>query len=359
MKYLLTPGPVPVPEFVLKAISQPVIHHRTKAFEQFYQKFLTKLRYLFQAESPNSRVGTMIGSGTYGVEAAIYSLFNQGESVLVIDNGKFSERWAVFSRKLGLNTIILKKDWGESPEVREVLEQLTKHPSIAGIILTHSETSTGALLDLEEIAFTVKKDFPETLIVVDGITSIGAIPFYFDQWQIDAAITASQKALMNPTGTIAFALSELALKKLRNKEDGADSRNLANYIKSAEKFSYPFTAPVQLLYGMDAALDYICEKGLPAIWNQTHHSSMIFRKGLLTLGGKLLSKNPSDSLTAFHFPEKDNEQIRQKLIEQHQIQLAGGQGEYKGKIMRVSHMGMADSEIMEKVISRIKEILSL
>ena len=357
MKYLLTPGPVPVPEFVLKAINQPVIHHRTKAFEQFYQKFLTKLRYLFQVESETSRVGIMIGSGTYGVEAAIYSLFNKGESVLVIDNGKFSERWVNFSRLLGLNTIVLRKNWGESPEVGEIIEEVEKHNSVAGIVLTHSETSTGALLDLEEIAFAVKQKFPESLIVVDGITSVGTIPFYFDQWQIDAAITASQKALMNPTGTIAFALSALALGKLRNNEEGADSRNLANYIRAAEKYSYPFTAPVQLLYGMDAALDYIISKGLPAIWNQTHHSAKFFRKELSQLGGKLLSQNPSDSLSAFYFPGKDNEKIRRRLIDQYQIELAGGQGEYKGKIMRVSHMGMADSEVMKKVIQCLKEIL--
>jgi aspartate aminotransferase-like enzyme len=357
MKYLLTPGPVPVPDFVMAAINQPVIHHRTAAFEQFYQKLLTKLRYLFQAEASESVVGTMIGSGTYGVEAAMYSLFKPGETILVINNGKFSERWEVFGKLSGFKVVELVKNWGESPAVAEIVELLRENKTVAGVVLTHSETSTGALLDLEEISFAIKNEFPETLVVVDGITSIGTIPFYFDQWQIDAAITASQKALMNPTGTIAFALSALAQRKLRNPEIIADSRNLANYVKSVQKNSYPFTAPVQLLYGLDAALDSIKNDGLPTVWNRTHHSAKTFRAALARLGGKMIAENPSDSLTAFYFPERDNEPIRQRLITDYQIHLAGGQGEFKHKLMRVSHMGMADVAVMEVLVGKLKVIL--
>ena len=115
-QYLLTPGPVPVPEFVLRAINKPVIHHRTKEFLQFYQQFLQKLRYLFQAESESAAVGTMIGSGTYGVETAIYSIFNKQETVLVPDNGKFSKRWADYGRLLGFECGSFADRMGKSTE---------------------------------------------------------------------------------------------------------------------------------------------------------------------------------------------------------------------------------------------------
>ena len=248
-------------------------------------------------------------------------------------------------------------EWGKAPKVEEIMAILQKEKNINGIILTHSETSTGALLDLEEIAFAVKRHDPNILILVDGITSVGTIPFFFDEWEIDCAITASQKALMNPAGTIAFALSEPALKKLSD-TDASDFHNLYNYVKAVAEFSYPYTAPVQLLFGLDAALDHIEENGLPAIWNKTHHSAKTFRNILSELGGKLLSDSPSESLTAFYFPEKDNEAIRQQLIKDYGMHLSGGQGELKGKIMRISHMGTSDADLMERVGEKLGRIFA-
>jgi aspartate aminotransferase-like enzyme len=350
---LLTPGPVPVPDFVMQAIQRPVIHHRTEQFYSFYLDLLKGLRYLFRTEKS---VGTLMGSGTYGVEMMMGSLFRKNEKVAFISYGKFSDRWADYGQLLGLDCFDWKIDWGKSPTIKEFKNFLDKSPELDGIVLTHSETSTAAILDLEELAWEFKQKNPRGIILVDGITSVGAMPYYHDAWGIDASITASQKALLNPAGTIVFALSELAKDKLLETQSG-DFSNVYNFVKMAEKGSYPFTAPVQLLYGIKAALDHIQQRELPAIWQACHQSSRIFRKGLQELGGKVFPEKASDSLTAFYVEGKNQDEIRRKLQEKYGWILSGGQGELKGKIMRVSHMGTSTAEQMVNLLKDLGELL--
>lgn len=349
MGYLLTPGPVEVPTFVMEAISRPVIHHRSAAFREFYSNIRNGLQYLFQTDG---FTGTIIGSGTFGVEAAIYSLFRPHNRIAIVDNGKFSRRWVNYGSLRDLEIIHLVAEWGEAITKEEILEGIHHMPTLKGIVLTHCETSTGAVIDLEEIALAIRNVYPDILIVVDGITTVGAIPFYADEWQIDCAIVASQKALMNPTGTCAFHLSERAIRHLAPTHN-SDFINLYNYYEPGLSNEYPYTAPTQLLYGIEAVLDHFRQTGLPAIWNEVHHAASTFRKGIERLGGKLMASNPSDSLTAFQFPEHDNEAIRQMLMRDFDFHLAGGQGPFRGKIMRASHMAGVTAETMEILLEKL------
>lgn len=354
MSLLLTPGPVPIPDFVAEALARPVIHHRTTEFRSFYTGLLEDLRYLFQTKGAT---GTMIGSGTFGVESALYSLFRPGAEILVVEMGKFSERWGAYGSVRGLVSKRLSLNWGESPKVDQVVHALREMQSPQGLVITHSETATGALCDLEEIALAVKAIWPDLLLVVDGITSIGTLPFYQDAWQVDAAITASQKALMSPAGLVAFGLSAAAEAALQETHSG-DFQNWYNYLKSSETGDYPFTAPVQLLFGVGAALARIRQEGLPAVWQATHQAAQVFRQYLVQRGGKLYPEEPSDSLSAFFFPDRDMESIRKALIEQHQMHLSGGQSQLKGKIMRMSHMGTsANVSLMQDVWAAMDTIL--
>ncbi|GAB4430316.1 MAG: alanine--glyoxylate aminotransferase family protein [Bacteroidia bacterium] len=344
---LLTPGPVDIPAFVQAALLRPVIHHRTAVFRAFYTALLARLRYLFQTEA--GAVCTATGSGTYGVEMAMYSLFAPGARVLALSNGKFSARWAAYGPLLGLEVVVLERPWGASFEVGAVLAAAAQYPDLQGVVITHSETSTGTLVDLEPLALALKAAHPGLLLLVDAITSVGALPFYFDAWQIDCAVVASQKALLNPAGLVAFAFSAQAQAALRETHSG-DFRNLGNYLQAAATGSYPYTAPVSLLYGLDAALAYIGDQSLPVVWNRCHDAARMFREGLDALGGKLLSEAPSDSLTAFLLPGRDTEALRRQLAAQHDLHLAGGQDAYKGRLLRVSHMGMADAAVMREVL---------
>lgn len=355
MAYLFTPGPVPVPAFVMEAIARPVIHHRTEAFTTLYAEIQAGLQYIFQT---NGFSGTLIGSGTYGVESAIYSLFRPGEKVAIVQVGKFSQRWADYSTLSGLEIIAIEKEWGKGITPDEVLTPLIPHQDVAGIVITHCETSTGVCLDLEEIVLEVRQQFPDICILVDAITTVGAIPFYMDEWEIDFAVVASQKALMNPAGTCAFALGERAIFRLAPSH-ASDFRNLYNYYQAGLRHEYPFTAPTQLLYGIGAAVEKMKEEGLPHIWNRTHHAAKTFREGVIALGGEIVAETPSDSLTAFRFPGKDNNQIKKELAEKYDIHLAGGQGPMKGEIMRCSHMAGMDAEMMLMVLEKMEAILHL
>ena len=252
---LLAPGPVPIPAFVAQSLAKPVIHHRGPAFAAVMQALRAGLQHLLQTQGAT---GLMIGSGTFGIETGMYSLFRPGERVLIVDNGKFSERWGEYGEVIGLENVLLKKNWGEVPSPEEVVAAATEGKPVSGVVITHCETSTGALTDLESVAVALRQALPDVLILVDAITSAGAVPFYLDDWDIDAAVVASQKALMNPAGIICWGLSERAVARLRPTRPG-DFANWFNYHEAAKKDSFPFTPPIQGIYGILAALDHIRE----------------------------------------------------------------------------------------------------
>ena len=350
MATLLTPGPVPVPPWVQAAMQQPVIHHRTPEFEAFYQSFLEDLQYVFQTRGA---VAASLGSGTFGVEMAMYSLFQAGDKLAVLDMGKFSGRWADYGEVLGCEVLRLQKPWGATWHVDELMEALRPHESVKGIVITHSETSTGTIVDLEAVAAKLRIVHPEILIVVDAITSVGAMPYYHEAWGIDCTVTASQKALMNPAGLVLFAVSERGRQAMRANDPG-DFQHVGNYLESAEKYSFPFTAPVIPLYGMAAALAYIKEETLPVIWQACHQSAQVFRRGLKEIGGTVFSQYPTDSLTAFEMKDVNIYELKKVLEVTYGWELSGGQGELKGKILRISHMAEAHEGIMQQVLYDMK-----
>ncbi|MEL7529881.1 MAG: aminotransferase class V-fold PLP-dependent enzyme [Bacteroidota bacterium] len=350
---MLSPGPVPVPDFVSAAMQKPMMHHRSEGFAKLYENIRSGLRYLFQTEAAT---GTVIGSGTYGVEMAMYSLFRPGERVVILNMGKFSDRWVEYGEVLGLEVQELKRPWGKAFGTAELMEAVKAAGKIQGIILTHCETSTGVVIDLEEMAFALRSAYPDLLIMVDGITTIGAIPFYFDAWGIDAAIIASQKALMSPAGIAAYALSERAQSRLQATKAG-DFRNLYYYVQTAAQNAYPYTAPVQLLYAVEAALAAIFRQGLPSIWNQVHQCRVAFHKGVKQLGAEIYPESPSESLTAISWEGVDLPAMQKGLAEAG-YWLAGGQAELKGKILRITHFGGVSVEMMEAVVAEMKKWLN-
>jgi len=347
---ILTPGPIEVPDFVMKAIAKPTIFHRDVEFETFYKQMLRRLQFLFQTES---EVCAMIGSGTAGFEALMYSLFRKGEKVIVVSMGKFSKRWADYGRLLGLQVIEIQKKWGENIKKEEIIQVLENEPDIAGILLTHCETSTGVVIDLEEISFEIKSRNPEILVAVDAMSTVGTVSFFMDNWQIDAAVC--YKGLMLPTGTVYFAFSPKSLQKLKPTHT-SDFWNLYYYKEAAQKGSYPYSPPVQLFYGADAALQYIENQGLAKIWNHTHLLSHYFKKEIIALGGSIFGEFPTDSLTAFSFEGQDLRKMKSFLKEKGII-ISGGQDELGGKILRVSHLGIVEIADLSEVISALREYL--
>lgn len=341
---LLTPGPVPVPEEIWKAISRPVIYHRNQEFEQVMLSLQSGLQYLFQTTSITCG---MIGSGTTGMEALLYSLFRKNDKVVFTNFGKFSERWVDYAQLSGLHTLSINAEWGNTIPVQAVIQCLEENPDTTGLVLTHCETSSGVLLDIEEIALNVKKRFPGVLIVVDGISSVGATPFYFDEWQADAAVVASQKSLRNPAGTVYFALSEPALDRLRPTHS-ADCMNLMNYTESAKKRSFPYSPPVNLFYGVIASLESVRQKTLPFIWNEVHANAKHFRTEIKTAGWTTFGESPSDTLTAITSATHSVPETKKRLYDSGFV-VSGGQDRLKGKILRIAHYNPIFAEDLEKI----------
>ncbi|MEZ4685232.1 MAG: alanine--glyoxylate aminotransferase family protein [Bacteroidia bacterium] len=331
---LLTPGPVPLPGYVHEAMARPIIPHRAPGFEAFYREILSGLKYLFQCRE--GAVCTMACSGTGAVEAAMYSLFGKGDKIAILSNGKFSERWNQYGKSLGCEICSLELDWGKVAGA-DALCELAE--GCKGIVLTHCETSTGACLDLEEVAIALRRAYPEILIVVDGITTIGAQAFYFDDWEIDLAVVASQKALMAPAGLCAFAVSRRAEKVMQDRSR-SEYLFLGNYLQAASKNTYPFTPPLVQLYALDAVLQNLLEASLPQWWNRSRIASAEFRARLLAHGGTLFPERSSDSLSVFQLPGADHGKLRQMWASDGYI-LAGGQEKLTGKVLRISHMGLA------------------
>lgn len=350
---ILTPGPVYVPPFILEAISQPVIHQRSPAFEAFFKDLNEGLGYFFQTENP---VLSLPGTGTFAVEATMRSLFRPGEQVAIQANGKFSERWLDYGAAIGLQVVPMRLPWGQSLEPNLARALLQSYPGLRGMVLTHCETSTGVQIDLEEVAHATKELRPDLLLVCDAMSTVGAIPYYHDDWKIDASISSAQKGLFNLAGTAFVALSPLALASL-DMPRAADAMHLGHYWRYLAQGSFPFTPPTQLLYGVKRALDHLQEVGLPGRWNLAHQLSRRFKQGLADMGGEIFGEGGCDSLTAFSLGNGDQDALRAEILARG-FELAGGQGPLKGKVMRAGHFGWLGRDSVEDLLAVISTMKS-
>lgn len=340
MKYrLFTPGPTSVPEATLLELAKPVHHHRTGEFRAMFAEVQKLLQYVFQTKST---VYTITGSGTAAAEAGIVNALAPGQKALCVVNGKFAERWAQVCGVYGIEHKDLKLDYGEHATPEQIANEL-KAAKYDAVILVHSETSTGTVCDLGGIAKAVRAS-GDTLLIVDGITSLGALPYQMDDWGVDVSITGSQKALMLPPGLGYVAFSDRAWASVEKNKSRQDYYlDIKRYKKSMADGDTPFTPANTLIEAQLVSLRMIQNETLQGVWKRTHTIASAFRAGMQALGMTLFSKKPADSVTAINYPagvaDKD---FRGHLKSKHNIHVAGGQGTMEGKIFRVSHMGYTD-----------------
>lgn len=338
-KRLFTPGPTPIPESVLLKMAEPIIHHRNPEFREVMTRVNKNLQYLFQTEQP---VLTLTSSGTGGVESTFVSLFSPGDTIISCNGGKFGERWVTMPRTFGISVVELSVQWGEVPTEKEILSLLQQHPETKAVYLTHSETSTGAATDVKHLAQIIR-EHSHALICVDGITAIGAHEFYFDEWGIDVCVTGSQKGLMIPPGLAFVALSKRAIAMMEHSKIPKYYFDLRKALKSYEENDTPWTPAISLIVGVDVALQKIREEGIENIWKRHERLAAALRAGIQALGLKLFSEHPSFAVTPVWLPDtivwkKFNSILKGK----YGITIAGGQGAFKEKIFRISHLGYYD-----------------
>ncbi len=336
---LFTPGPTPVPERVALRMAAPLIHHRTDDFRRLLARVHENLRMLFQTAGP---VLPLTCSGTGAMEALVVNLFSPGETVLTVNGGKFGARWTELARTFGLRPVELTVPWGAALSPAQLQESLRAVPAARGVFLTHCETSTGTAVDLRALAATVRGE-SSALLCVDGISSVGAHELRFDAWGIDACVCGSQKGMMIPPGLAFAALSARAVAAVQASSQPRFYFDLRRALASSTSHDTPWTPAVTLLTGADEALEMIREEGLEAVWRRHLRHAAAVRAGLTALGLRLFSSAPSHALTAVWLPDgvawKD---LQRTLRTTFGVVVAGGQGEYAGRIFRVAHLGYYD-----------------
>jgi len=338
-KYLIAPGPTPVPERVLLEMAKPVIHHRTSEFEAIFGKVAEGLKTVFNTKQD---VLMLAGSGTAAMEAAVINTLNPGDSVLVVDAGKFGQRWRDISKTYGINVSTIELEWGRSVKPEQIEEFLNANPETKAVLLQGSETSTTAYHPVEEIAKIIsKKD--DTLFIVDGITSIGVHETKFDEWGIDIAVTGSQKAFMLPPGLSLICLSEKAWGFVEKSTIPRYYLDLRKERKAQGKNTTAYTPTLTLINGLAVVLDMFFEEGLENVYKRHAINAEATRAAVKAMGFELLAEVPSNAATGFYVPENvDGGKLVKFMREKVGITYAGGQDHLKGKIIRISHLGYHD-----------------
>ena len=334
-QYLLSPGPTPIPNEVALAMSETMIHHRTPQFNKVFEEARQGLKTLFGTRGD---VLMLACSGTGAMEAAVSNLFSPGDKVLVINGGKFGERWLNIANAFGLDPIEVKVEWGQAVKVDVVEKQLRLHPEIQSVMLQASETSTTVLHPVKEIA-NLTKNGP--LFLVDGVTAVGVLPVPLDEWGIDALVTGSQKALMLPPGLGFIALSERAWQKTKKAKLPRFYFDLNLERKNQAKGSGAFTPAVSLIFGLRASLNMMAREGLDRVYARHARMARATRAAATTMGLKLLAPDsPSPAATGIFLPAGlDADKVLDYLRDQMGVVLAEGQDQLKGKAIRIAHVG--------------------
>jgi aspartate aminotransferase-like enzyme len=347
---LMIPGPTPVPEKVLLAMAKHPMGHRSGAFSKVIAELTSGLKWLHQTQND---VLMLTVSGTGAMEAGIINFLSPGDRVLVGNNGKFGERWAKLSKAFGLAVEEITAEWGKAlnpAEFQAKLEADTEK-TIKAVILTHSETSTGVLNDLETINRAVKTH-GQALMIVDAVTSLGATSVPVDDWGLDVVASGSQKGYMIPPGLGFVSVSAKAWKAYETAKLPRFYLDLKKYKKATDEDSSPFTPPVNLMYGLQASLQMMQAEGLENIFARHQRHTTATRAAMQALGLPLFAPDDaaSPAITAVAPVTVEAEKIRSTMSKQFDIALAGGQDHLKGKIFRIGHLGfVCDRDILSCV----------
>ena len=347
---LMIPGPTPVPETVLKAMGRHPIGHRSGEFQTIVRRTTEQLKWLHQTSSD---VLVITGSGTAAMEAGMINTLSRGDKVLCGDNGKFGERWVKVARAYGLEVDVVTAEWGQPLDTeafRTALEADTEK-QIKAVILTHSETSTGVINDLETIARHVKAH-GTALTIADCVTSLGACNVPMDAWGLDVVASGSQKGYMLPPGLSFVAMSDRAWAAYATSDLPKFYLDLGPYRKTAAKDSNPFTPAVNLYFGLEAALEMMQKEGLEAIFARHARHRAAAQAGMEAIGLPLFAAqgHGSPAITAVAPEGLDAELLRKTVKEKFDILLAGGQDHLKGKVFRIGHLGyVCDRDVLTAV----------
>lgn len=350
---LMTPGPTQVPEDARLVLARQVTHHRTPEFRRLLAEVVEGLQYVFQTQND---VLVLTSSGTGAMEAAVASVVPRGGKAIVLESGKFSERWRKIAEAFGIEVVRHQVAWGDPFDAGDVARLLAAHPDAVAVYTTLSESSTGVGHDIEAIGRVVAP--ARALLVVDAISGAGAMECRTDAWGIDILVVGSQKALMLPPGLAFLAVSPAAWQQIESIPRQAFYFDLVAYRRAMAEGDTPYTPAAPLVAALAENLRTIRAQGIEAIWRRAELLGRATRAGAEALGLALFARRPAAGLTAVCVPDGiDAGAFLNRLESRFGVKLAGGQGPAKGKIVRIAHMGIIDELDILGTIAAIELVL--
>jgi aspartate aminotransferase-like enzyme len=338
-RFLLTPGPTPVPPEVLAALGEPVVHHRAPRFTEILTEVVSGMKHIYQTRND---VLVFASSGTGAMESAVVNLVAPGEKVIVASVGNFGERWIKLNRTWGADVVALEYEWGTKAVPADVEKALADHPDAVAVFIQFSETSTGVVNDIRTIGEIVART--PAVLVVDAISGLGATDLPTDAWHVDVCVAGSQKALMVPPGLAYVAVSEKAWRKVMATEN---ARFYFDWVAARKKMTgdsaqTPYTPAVSLMVAQNAAIRLIREEGLETVFERHRVLGRACKAGVKAQGLELFGPDDpeANSVTAVKVPAGvDGGGITKLARDKYGVWLAGGQGKLKGQIFRFGHCG--------------------
>lgn len=354
-RYLLAPGPTPVPPDVLLAMAAPIIHHRSADFLPVLDAAKKGLQWLYQTRND---VLILCSTGTGGMVGSVNNFFNKGDKVLVVNGGKFGERWTKICQAYGLDVEEIVVEWGYAVKPSLVEEKLKKNRDIKGVFVQASETSTGVYHDIQALGSVVKQ-FDDTLFIVDAISALVAHDLKTDAWGVDIMIGGSQKGVMLPPGLAFVSVSEKAWAKAETSTMPKFYFNFKKERENLAKNQTNFTSPVTLIIGLNESLKMLQAEGLEKVFRRHEWLANATRKAVQAIGLELYPReSPSNAVTAIMAPQGiDGQAVYKNLREKYGITAAGGQDKAKGQIFRIAHLGYSDRFDVITAIAGIEMVL--
>jgi aspartate aminotransferase-like enzyme len=352
---LRIPGPTSLPPSVRRALTGQMINHRGPEYARLQAETLEGVQRVFQTRND---ILFFPGSGTGGLEAAIVNSFSPGDRVLVITIGSFGERWCEIAKAFGLAVDHMQLEWGSAADPAVVARRLEAGPPVKGVLITHNETSTGVTNPIGEIAPAVRR--AGALLLVDAVSSMGALPFDTDGWGVDIAVTGSQKAWMIPPGMTMLSVSErawAATAEARLPRSYWDFRAMREYQRRGQT---PYTPAITIMYGLREALRLIEREGLQNVFKRHHDIGEQTRRGVQRLGLQLAGdpRHYSDTVTAVVAPPGvEMRSVHQQLREVHGVVLATGQEHWRETHFRIGHLGDVRSGHIRRALRALAEVL--
>ena len=354
---LRTPGPTPIPDEIVEAMTNPMINHRGPEFDELINKCTEQLKQVFMT---GNDLFILTASGTGALEASLVNTLSPGDRVLAATAGSFGDRFIDMAVAYGADLQRMDFEWGAAVDPDAIRQALRDDPEIKAVMITHNETSTGVTHPLEEIAAVVKREF-DKLLLVDAVSSLGCLPLPVDAWRCDLVGTAAQKGFMIPPGLAFVSVSETAWQAQKTATMPRFYFDLEEARRTLAMGQTPFTPNVAAMYGLSAALDRLLEEGMEQVFGRHAAIGQLTRRRIRELGLELLvadERHASDTVTAVKIPEGvDGRALVGRLRTEKNVVLAGGQGKLSGQIFRIGHLGAVSEADIDEVIEAIRDLL--